>query len=156
MNEYKMAAGRAGRVIAARIMPDSDLLVTICDLCVENDIEFAQIGSCIGSMKKMNFVYALNDDTQYYKIRYSDPVELTGAIEFLGAQGIVAKDNEGKHQIHLHAHFSDEDMKVYGGHILNEGNIVLATIDLIITEILDVDIKRNYHEASRFYFFEPA
>ena len=153
---YKDFEGKTGRVITARIMPESDLLLEIKNICQARNIETAFINTCIGSMKKMTFVYALKDETRDYKIRYSEPVEMTGAIEFLGAQGIVAKDDDGNHQIHLHAQFSDEQMTVFGGHLLEEGNIVLATIDLIITEVLDVNIKRNYHEASGFYFFEPA
>jgi hypothetical protein len=153
---YKDFEGRTGRVITARIMPESDLLVEIKNICQARNIETAYINTCIGSMKKITFVYAVTDETQFYNIKYCDPVEMTGAIEFLSAQGIVAKDDAGEHKIHLHAQFSDEQMTVYGGHILEEGNIVLATIDLIITEVLDVNIKRNYHEASGFYFFEPA
>lgn len=153
---YKDFEGREGRVITARIMPDSDMIAEIKKICQDREIDTAFITTCIGSLKKVTFVYALTDESEYYNIRYSDPVEITGAIEFLGAQGIIAKDDEGEHQIHMHAQFSDETMKVYGGHIWNEGNIVLATIDLIITEVLDVNIKRNYHEASGFYFFEPA
>lgn len=153
---FKDCEGKNGKIITARIMPDSDLIESIVEICKKRNIQNAYISTCIGSLKKISFVYALEDTSRFYNIRYSDPVVMTGAIEFLGAQGIIAKDNDGEYQVHLHAQFSDETMKVYGGHILNKGNIVLATIDLIINEISEVDIKRNYHEASGFYFFEPV
>ena len=156
MNDYKTTTGKINQVVSARIMPDSDMIESIKEICAEKGIETAYFGACIGSLKKITFVYAKNDEERYYKIRYSDPVEMTGAIEFLGAQGIVAKDDDGEYRVHLHAHFSDETMKVYGGHLLDKGNIVLATIDLVINEIADVKLKRNYHEASGFYFFEPT
>lgn len=153
---FKDCEGKMGKVITARIMPDSDLIESIEEICKKRNIQNAYISTCIGSLKKITFVYALTDTSRYYNLKYSDPVELTGPIEFLGGQGIIAKDDEGSYQTHLHAQFSDEDMRVYGGHILNRGNTVLATMDVVINEIADVNIKRNYHEASGFYFFEPA
>ena len=154
--EYKQTIGKTDRTIFARILPDSDMLLSIQEICRKNEIEMAYISTCIGSLKKITFVYALTDLNRFYKIKYSKPVEMAGPIEFLGAQGLVAKDDNGEYQTHMHAHFSDETMKVYGGHLLNKGNIVLATIDIVINEITEVNVKRNYHEASGFYFFEPA
>ncbi|MBN2260501.1 MAG: DUF296 domain-containing protein [Clostridiales bacterium] len=153
--DAKYVIGRSGKVIFARVLPNSELIASIKKICQENSIEIASIGACIGSLKEVNFVYAMNDASQYYNIRYSDEVKMKGAIEFLSAQGIVSKDNSGLYQVHMHALFSDESMKVFGGHLLNEGNIVLATIDLVLNEILDISVKRNYHQKSGFYFFEP-
>lgn len=154
--EYREVVGKPGRRIFSRILPDSEMMLSIQEICKKHNIENAYISTCIGSLKKVSFVYALKDLNSFYKIKYSEPVEIEGSIEFLGAQGIIAKDNQGKYQIHVHAQFSDETMKVYGGHLLNEGNIVLATIDVIINEIIDINIRRNYHAKSGFYFFEPA
>ncbi|MCD5415464.1 MAG: DNA-binding protein [Clostridiales bacterium] len=154
--KYKQTIGKTGRVIIARILPDAEMIESIQEICKKNEIETAYISTCIGSLKKISFVYALTDQNRFYGIKYSKTVEMKGPIEFLGAQGIIAKDDEEKYQIHLHAHFSDEYMNVYGGHVLNSGNIVLATIDIVINEIIDVNIKRNYHETSGFHFFEPA
>ncbi len=86
---------------------------------------------------------------------YSDPVELDGPIEFLNAQGIVAKGENGEYLVHLHAVMSDKDMKVYGGHVVDDGNIVLATIDLVLNEISDINLARKYDKDSGFYFFTP-
>lgn len=154
--KYKQTIGITDRTIFARILPDSDILQCIQEICKKNEIEMAYISTCIGSLKKITFVYALTDLNRFYKIKYSKPVVMTGPIEFLGAQGIIAKDDKGIYQVHLHAQFSDETMKVYGGHLLDKGNIVLATIDIVINEITEMNIKRNYHEVSGFYFFEPA
>jgi len=153
--DYIGAIGRPGRTIFSRILPDGEMMISIQEICKEHNIENAYVSTCIGSLKKVSFVYALEDKSRFYKIKYSEPVEIEGPIEFLGAQGIIAKDDQGQYQIHVHAQFSDKNMKVYGGHLLNNGNIVLATIDLIINEIIDVKIKRNYHAKSGFYFFEP-
>ncbi len=154
--KYKIQEGRIGRVVFARILPGEDLVQCIKEICSEKDIRFAYIGTCLGSLKKARFVYALADEDFYFKMKYSEPVVMEGPMEFLSAHGMLARDDERNYQCHMHAMFCDGDMKVYGGHLLDEGNIVLATIDMMINEVLDVDIKRNYHKPSGFYFFEPA
>lgn len=154
--KYKTEDGRIGRSVFVRILPGEDLMESIKQICSEKNIKFAYIGTCLGSLKKVRFVYALTDEDRYFKLKYSEPVVMEGPIEFLSAHGMIAKDDGGEYQCHMHAMFSDEAMKVYGGHLLDEGNVVLATMDMVINEVLDVDIKRNYHKPSGFYFFEPA
>src|SRR6056297_129183 len=152
---HKSAVGTNGKTVAARIMPDSNLIEEIIAICKENQLEAAYIPTCIGSLKKARFVYAIPDDSTYFKMVYSEPVELDGPIEFLNAQGIVAKGENGEYLVHLHAVMSDKDMKVYGGHVVDDGNIVLATIDLVLNEIKDINLARKYDKNSGFYFFTP-
>lgn len=154
--KYKAEVGQAGKSIFVRVLPNEDLIECIKQICNENEIQFAYIGTCLGSLKKVRFVYALTEEDSYFKLKYSETIELEGPIEFLSAHGMIAKDDNGVYQCHIHAMFCDEKMKVYGGHLKDEGNIVLATIDLVINEVTDVNIKRNYHKPSGFYFFEPA
>jgi len=153
---YIYQTGMKGRTIFARILPGSELIESIKKICMENNIEIAYISTCIGSLEKVSFVYAVKDEERYYKIKYHEPVVMIRPIEFLGAQGIIARNSNGEYQGHFHAQFSDENMNVYGGHLLDSGNIVLATIELILNEIIDVKIKREYHKASGFSFFEPT
>ncbi len=153
---YTYQTGMKGRIIFARILPGSELIESIKKICAENNIEIAYISTCIGSLEKVSFVYAIKDEKQYYKIKYHEPVVMVRPIEFLGAQGIIVRDSNDEYQVHFHAQFSDENMDVYGGHLLDSGNIVLATIDLVLNEIIDVKIKRKYHKASGFSFFEPT
>lgn len=152
---HSSALGTTGKTIAARIMPDSNLVEEIIAICEENQLEAAYIPTCIGSLKQGRFVYAIPDDSTYFKMRYSDPFDLEGPIEFLGAQGIVAKGENGEYLVHLHATLSDADMRVYGGHVVETGNIVLATVDLVLNEIKDINLARKYHKESGFFFFTP-
>ncbi len=152
---HKSAVATSEKTVAARIMPDSNLVEEIIAICKENKLEAAYIPTCIGSLKKARFVYAIPDDSTYFKMVYSDPVDLDGPIEFLNAQGIVAKGENGEYLVHLHAVMSDKDMKVYGGHVVDDGNIVLATMDLVLNEIKDINLARKYDENSGFYFFTP-
>lgn len=153
---YEICSGASGRAIMARILPNSDLVQSIKQIAEENNVSCGYVATCIGSLKKATFVYPLPKEDSYFKMAYSEPVYLEGPIEVLGAQGIFAKDEKGDFQIHLHGSLSDRTMKVYGGHILNEGNTVLATIDLVIQELEGMDLKRIYHKESGIYFFTPS
>lgn len=147
--------GTQGRVIMTRILPGSDLVKSIEAVCHKRGINCGIISMCIGSLKEAAFIYALPFEGNYFNMVYSDPVHRSGIFEFLNGQGIVARDENGKFQIHLHGTISDSHMKLYGCHILNEGNIVLATIEVVITEIKDMQLVREYHKESGFYFFKP-
>ena len=150
------AVGKIGKTIMARILPGNEMIMEIKEICRKNNIDSAYVSVCIGSLRNVNFVYATTDLDCFYKIKYSEPVVIKGPIELLGVQGIIAKDNDEKYQVHFHAQFSDENMQVYGGHLLDYGNIVLATIDIVINEIVNLNLKRNYHKESGFYFFKPV
>ena len=147
--------GTQGRVIMARILPESDLMKSIEEVCEKRGISCGTISTCIGSLKNASFVYAIPREGKCFNFVYCEPVNISGPIEVLSGQGIIAKDDNGKFQIHLHAMLSDSDMKTYGTHLLTEGNTVLATTELVITEIKDMKLTREYHKESGFYFFEP-
>ncbi|SET08070.1 protein of unknown function [Natronincola peptidivorans] len=149
------AEGTQGRVIMARLLPGSDLVKSIEEICRKRDIDNGIITTCVGSLKEAAFIYALPFEGNYFNMVYSEPVLKTGIFEFLNGQGIVAKSEDDKFQIHLHGTISDSDMKVYGCHILEEGNIILATMEVVITEIKDMKLAREYDEKSGFSFFQP-
>jgi len=144
-----------GRQIFARILPGSDLLPAIEAICLKHGIKSASIGTCIGSLKQLSYVYAVEDPSSFFKIRYSEPLVKKGIFEFIGSQGFVALDQEGRHQIHLHAHMSDEHKTLYSGHLVAQGNLVLATMEILINDLGEAPLGRNYHKESGFYFLEP-
>ncbi|OPL08480.1 MAG: hypothetical protein AVO33_11025 [delta proteobacterium ML8_F1] len=152
---FKACEINPSRQIFARILPGSDLLPAIEEICLKHRIKSASIGTCIGSLKHLSYVYAIPEPSSFFKIKYSEPLKLDGIFEFVGAQGFIALDDAGRHQIHLHAHLSDEHKALYSGHLVQEDNIVLATIEILITDLGDAPLKRNYHQESGFYFLEP-
>ncbi|SNS10278.1 hypothetical protein SAMN05446037_100482 [Anaerovirgula multivorans] len=153
---HELCFGTNGRVVMVRLLPGSDLIQSMKKIAEENNISCGYIVTCIGSLESASFVYPIPKEDSYFNMVYSEAINLKGPVEFLGGQGIFAKDEEGEFQIHLHGSLSDGTMRVYGGHILNEGNIVLATIDLVIQELEGVDLKRTYHKESGIYFFTPS
>ncbi|MEN1760538.1 MULTISPECIES: PPC domain-containing DNA-binding protein [Anoxynatronum] len=149
------AAATRGKTLVARILPGEDLIPSIIECCREHGVKAGFITVCIGSLRKASFVYAVENKETYYKMVYSEAQKLDGPFEFLGGQGLVGLDEHDGWQVHLHASFCDKDRNVLAGHMLDEGNLVLATMEVVIQEISDISLKRIYHHQSGFSFFTP-
>jgi len=143
-------AGSIGRTVVARLLPGTDVLEGIEEACRKYEINNAVIACSIGCLKKGTFIYAIPREGTTVGIAFNDPTVVDGPIEFLGGQGIVYKDDEGKYVIHLHASMSDRYQKVHGAHLV-AGNIVLTTLDLVINELSGVTMKRKFDEEIGFY-----
>lgn len=143
-----------GRQIIGRILPGSDLIKSIEKVCKDYNVRGGIVLSIIGSLQKAEFIYPLPDNTNIMGIRYSDPKKIEGPIELLSCQGTIGLNEEGLHNIHLHAVLSDPTMKVYGGHLIDGGNPVLGTGEIIIQECDDARILREYDEETGFMMFK--
>jgi len=152
---YKAAQGRLGKVVAARLLPGTDLIQGIERICEDNGVKYAVVGCAIGSLSKSTFLIVMPKKDEPEKIAYSSPIEISGPIEFLGGQGIVCKDEKGETLTHFHASLTDKSGRVYGGHLVKGGNPTLVTIDLVIIEVKDVKFLRKYDEETGFVNFSP-
>jgi len=152
---YKAAQGQLGKVVAARLLPGTDLIQGIERICEDNGVKYAVASCTIGSLSKSTFLIAMPKKDDPEKIVYSSPIEVSGPIEFLGGQGIVCKDEKGETVTHFHASLTDKSGRVYGGHLVKGGNLILVTIDLVIMEVKDVRFLRKYDEETGFVNFSP-
>ena len=60
MIRFKEACGNAGKVVAARLLPDTDLIEGIEEICKSNQIKYAYV-SCFGSFKNVDIcIWFLN------------------------------------------------------------------------------------------------
>jgi len=146
--------GSLGRTLVARLLPGTDMLEGIEETCRIHDVKYAVVSCAVGAFKKATFVYPIPKEGAQIGIIYSDPVVVEGPIEFLGGQGVICQSEEGKYLIHFHGSCSDKDMRVWGGHF-TIGNVVLATLDLIIQEISGVNMIRRFDEETGFIQFSP-
>ena len=138
---FSSAAGRNGRVVAARIHPDRDVLDAIEEVCLEHGISCGQITTSIGSLKKvaLHYVSRVVPDP---KLGYTTQLLMEGPFSLLAGQGFVAPgETPDRLNVHYHAVISGERDVIYGGHI-EPGTITLTTLDLFIVEIEGIDIVR--------------
>jgi hypothetical protein len=143
-----------GRRIVGRILPGSDLLQGVEKVCRDYHIKSAIVVSIIGSLERAEFIYPLPDKSNVMGIRYSDPVRIEGPIELMSCQGVVGLTEDGEVVAHLHAVIGDAAMRVYGGHLLINGNPILGTGEILIQECEDVNIQRQYDEETGFMMFK--
>ena len=139
---FSSAAGQGGRVLAARIHPDRDVLQSIEEVCLAHGITCGQITTTIGSLKRvaLHYVSRVEPDP---KLGYTTQLIMEGAFSLLAGQGLVSPGEEpGRLNIHYHAVISGEKDVIYGGHI-EPGTTTLTTLDLFISEVHGVDIVRG-------------
>ncbi len=144
---------QAGRKIVGRLLPGSDLIKGIEEICRHHDVSGASILSVIGSLKKATIVYAITDDTRKIGIRYSDPARIEGPLELLACQGMIGQTEDGQLITHLHGLISDPQMTVYGGHFIEDGNPVLATAEILLQECRDVQLIKKQDAETGFPLF---
>lgn len=152
---YKATSGKLGRVVAARLLPGTDVIEGIEKLCDEYGMKYAFVDCAIGSLEKATFMYLVPKPEAKIKAGYCAPFELSGPIEFLGGLGIVCEGEKGERITHFHGTFSDQLDHVYGGHLVKGKNPTLITMDLIITEIKDVKLLRKYDPETEIVNFSP-
>lgn len=146
------AVGKTGKTIAARLLPGTDLLTGIEEICKENEIKYASVVNCFGSFQKAGYFYLVPKPEAKVGAGYGELMVLEGPIEFLNGTGVVC-GRDGQFEIHLHGTFCDQFGKVYGGHMVKGENPVI-TVDLVLTEIVDMEFHRQFDEetgANQFY-----
>lgn len=56
MIRFHEACGKTGKAVAARLLPDTDLIEGIEAVCEKNNIKHAYV-SCFGSFKRTGYMY---------------------------------------------------------------------------------------------------
>lgn len=142
------------RVVAGRIPRGVDFITGIKQICKENDIKHGYIPMCIGSLIDARIVYAIPDENAPIGFIYSQPTDIKGPLELLYAQGLIGQEDTGELSIHIHMLVSDPNMRVWGGHTVEGGNIVAATGEIIIHELDEAEYIRQFDEETGFRLFK--
>lgn len=139
---FSAAAAKSNRVIAARVLPNLDVLETIEEICASYKIRYGQISVCIGSLRSVNLNYVSTANPAPGQ-KYTTPLKMEGAFSIITGQGLVSPaDEEGKLNTHLHFVVSGQHDAIYGGHV-EPGTKTLTTMDLFITELTGIEISRG-------------
>jgi len=147
------AVGKFGRLIAVRFEPEEDIYLKLLETCKRHGILNGVIVTGIGSLKKARFLNPIPLPHKKAGYGYSDVIELDGPIELISMNGMISHENS-EVLIHVHCSFSDSEGNGYGGHLI-EGNIVLLTTDIIITEIKGIDMTRKVDAELGVPIFKP-
>lgn len=153
MIRFHDACGKAGKNVAARLLPNTDLIEGIEAVCEKNEIKHAYV-SCFGSFSQCGYMYLVPKESAKVGAGYGEVIKCDGPIEFLNGTGVVCQ-NDNKYDTHFHATMCDKTGKVFGGHIVKGQTPTLTTVDLIIIEILGIEMLRMSDEETQLTQFLP-
>ena len=148
------ACGNTGKTIAARLLPGTDLIEGIEEVCKKNDVKHAYV-SCFGSFNAAGYMYLVPKAEAKVGAGYGDVIKKSGPIDFLNGTGVVCQNN-GNYDTHFHATMCDETGTVFGGHIVKGTTPALTTVDLVVIEITDVQMLRAFDEETALTQFVPT
>lgn len=139
MYEYK-----AGREFVGRLDYESDLLLSLTEFIRGKGITAGTV-SVIGACKKAKVAYYNQLEKKYYDLVFDKPMEIiscTGNISLLNGQPML----------HLHIALSDEEGKVFGGHLI-EGTKIFAG-EFYIRELIGPELQRKKDELTGLNLWE--
>ena len=127
---------KSGRQFIARLLPGEDLIKTLKEFCVKNQIKAGYIPMMLGALESAELSHVgLNSKTDKFVKKYEGPLEYT-------AQGTIAlKNNEP--DFHIHMVVGGDNHKLAAtGHFLS-GKITLLT-EVVIIEIVDIEMVKEF------------
>jgi hypothetical protein len=144
--EMKMAKGKISDIVVMRLKRGDEIIASIRRACREYDVKNAVIISMIGSLKGAKYYDPIMNSEFKCGISYADPIFLECPVQFLGASGEVLHCDDDELDIHIHATFADSKGNAYGGHLAEDGNQALNTINIYIGIIGGVDMGFEWEE----------
>ena len=114
---------RSGDDLVVRLAPGEEIHASLQALADEVGFNAAAITSGIGRTRNSVYGY-MDDDHVYHRVTLSEGTEL------VTLQGNLARRENGEAFTHLHATFSDDDLKPHAGHMFSAEVHVVAEIHL--------------------------
>jgi predicted DNA-binding protein with PD1-like motif len=136
----KMAKGKINDIFVIRLQRDDDIMESIKQACRNYNVKNAVIISMIGSLKGAIYYDPVINPKVKGWISYADPISLECPVQLLSANGEICHDEGDELHIHVHAALADSKGNAYGGHLAEEGNQALNTVNIFIGIIEGVDM----------------
>ncbi len=124
-----------GNKFVLRLDKGEEIVQTLKQFCVENDIKLGTI-SGLGASNKLT-IGLFETETKKYHSK-----ELTGDYEICPLYGNISTMN-GEVYLHIHVNVCDSENRSFGGHL--NSAIVSATFEAVI-EIIDGKLDRKFSD----------
>ena len=152
---WTAAMGQPGRIIAARIERGQDTINTIIALIKEYGFKSGTVMG-IGSLNAATVIWGKSTDLT----RPVEEILVTGSMEGpvdLGfGWGMFGTEEDGNVFLHFHAHIMDKDGNTRCGNLLPGSAPVMATLDITVQEILDLEIRPTLHPVLNHKLLNPV
>ena len=117
-----------------RLHPHADLKKEITKFCIANELKSGCILSAVGSLECLRLRLA-SSKSELVKTENFEVLSLNGTISIDG--------------VHLHLSVADANGDAWGGHLL-DGNLIFTTCEIVILEITDVLMSREFDPQTGF------
>jgi len=157
MGEVKAyaAAGRIGRVLAARLLPGQDVVEGIIGLVKANDIKSGTI-TAIGSLRSAKVVWAGSMEFGDNPMDVAVFHEMAGPVELGVSNGVFGTDENGEILAHVHGLVMDKEGNMRCGNLMPGSAPVLATVELTIQEFEGLELKPTLDPEWKHKFLHPV
>lgn len=151
LRNYVFRTGNTGRVVVSRLKPGCDLLRSLQEIIEEKGVRSGVIISGVGLLshaklrncKTLPDEFPITDQNRSY-LSFEKPSEI------IGISGNVSIA-DGKPLVHAHltlSYIEDETIRVIGGHMI-EGSTVFGFAEVIIMELTDIEMIKEYDEETK-------
>jgi predicted DNA-binding protein with PD1-like motif len=137
----EMAKGKTIDTLVLRLQRGEDVMESIKQACRKYGVKNGVIKSMVGSLKgAIYFDPIINPKVKCF-ISYADPIFLECPVQLLSGHGEICHEEDGELNVHIHATLADSKGNAYGGHLADEGNLALNTVNIFIDVIEGVDMS---------------
>jgi predicted DNA-binding protein with PD1-like motif len=130
-----MTYKRFNNTFIVHVQKNEDVVTKLKELCKTEDIKVASV-SGIGAANLIE-IGLFNTTTKEYKTKV-----LEGMYEITSLLGNVTT-KDGEVYLHLHINVSDENINVFGGHLVK--CVISATSEIVLSKI-DGVVEREFNE----------
>jgi predicted DNA-binding protein with PD1-like motif len=134
------AVGKEGRIIAARIEHGKDAINSIIELIKEHGFKSGTVTG-IGSLNSAKVIWGRTTDL-------TRPIEeiivhytMEGPVDLGIGWGMFGTEGDGDVFLHFHAIIMDKEGNMRCGNLQPGSAPVMATLDITIRELIDLEIK---------------
>jgi predicted DNA-binding protein with PD1-like motif len=148
------ALGRPGRLLAARLLPEQDVMEGITALIKQFGLSSGTV-TAIGSLRSAKVVWAgameFGDDPMSVAVFH----EMDGPVELGLAHGVFGTDETGQVMAHVHGLIMDKTGQMRCGNLLPGSAPVLATVEVTLQEFEGFSLKPTLDPVWKHKFLHP-
>ncbi|NLL36880.1 MAG: DNA-binding protein [Fretibacterium sp.] len=142
------------RTLVVRLGPGAGVASGIREVCEKYSVRSGAITTFLGSLSQVAFTWPVPCPEARAGLKYREPLVFPGPIEVLSGAGTIGvMAGSGEFALHLHAAFTDAEGRVWGGHLLDEGNVVAVTLELTLEAFEDACLTRATDEETGMMLF---
>ena len=152
--KWTAAVGKQGRVLAARIEPGKDAINSIIELIKENGFKSGTVTG-IGSLNAATVIWGRTTDLTRPREELITTYNMEGPVDLGIGWGMFGTEEDGNVILHFHAIIMDKEGNMRCGNLQPGSAPVMATLDLTIQELVDMEIKPTLDSILNNKFLHP-